>query len=490
MSHRNKVNNSNNNNNNLMDNDEDDSSSSRDHTKPSFSGGFQPAQMGISLHSVDDDLDEEPSRRVAGVSFASVGAADAVRSMPRGVAMPPSSSPFMNTWAPKQQLVVSSGYAKASPSTSQYHQPAATASSAGAGAGAGWELREAPTLPAFHPLERTAAFVPHQTTCYSVASRIAQVLRDRSIEAEYDNEKAKIKCRTPDGVDFRVRLYRGRDNHAHGIIVEVQRRFGTSLRFYHDTTAILDVAQGKDLSQSSTCPPPPPSLGSADLPMVSDDSESEGDDASSSYQADPTSSLRMVEAMLRHPGYDSQYLAYQTLVPLTSSSKVGMKTARAVSMELLRPGNPVGTQVLNLVLQDGGSQNASGIERSTLVNNDDPYQLRTWALTVIANALTVTRGEPLERCDVALAERLTNALLRDLYRAEHHPRNAQLASAICEFLIVRANAKTTATISDFSNALEQARLAGEARHEGLRQQASRTLDVLATTRRSGSGAIP
>merc|ERR1719464_234873 len=82
---------------------------------------------------------------------------------------------------------------------------------------------------------------------------VSNVLRERSIEAHYyDNDQAKVKCVTLDGIDFRIRLYRGRcPKYNHGIIVEVQRRFGSSLIFPDDTRAILDGAQGKIVSSPS-----------------------------------------------------------------------------------------------------------------------------------------------------------------------------------------------------------------------------------------------
>lgn len=104
-----------------------------------------------------------------------------------------------------------------------------------------WTLSSVPTLPEFHSLERTAVFVP-TTIPSDVSSRISVILRERSIEAQYDDAKAKVKCTTAEGVDFRIRLYRGRGRYSHGIIVEVQRRFGTSLVFHNDTISILDGA--------------------------------------------------------------------------------------------------------------------------------------------------------------------------------------------------------------------------------------------------------
>ena len=297
-----------------------------------------------------------------------------------------------------------------------------------------WRLEEVPDLPEYHLLERTAVFVPHASPS-TISRRISDVLRKRSIEASYEDEKAKVKCVTADGVDFRIRLYRGRGKFDHGIIVEVQRRFGTSLDFHDVTMAILDSAEGKSV------PPPPSPLGSNSLPLVSD---SEDD-----YQPDGSSSLKMVSTMLTHPGYDSHSLALQTLSSLTDSNKVGLATARSVSSELLRADNDVGSKVLSLVL-----------DRKE--DPDDVFKLRTSALTVLANAMRAVQG----RISNELRERLEPVLIKDLVTAEKNTRIAFQAARCVEWL-VSMNEQSNA---DLYGALTAALEVGSARHAGLEQQ--------------------
>ena len=61
----------------------------------------------------------------------------------------------------------------------------------------------------------------------------------------YDNSKARASCVSSDGVDFRVKLYRGKCKFSHGIIVEIQRREGLSPSYHFDVIGILDAAEGK-----------------------------------------------------------------------------------------------------------------------------------------------------------------------------------------------------------------------------------------------------
>ena len=109
---------------------------------------------------------------------------------------------------------------------------------------------QVPTLPEQHPLEMTATFIPHVDDASTIALRVSSALeRCGASVAVLDTSKAKVSCTSSDGVNFRVRLYRGKAKFHHGIIVEVQRREGFSLNFHLDTAlAILDEAEGRPVS--------------------------------------------------------------------------------------------------------------------------------------------------------------------------------------------------------------------------------------------------
>jgi hypothetical protein len=304
----------------------------------------------------------------------------------------------------------------------------------------GWKLHDAPSLPEFHPLERTAVFVA-KISAGEVAKRVSEVLRDRSIEATYDNMKAKAKCRTADHVDFRVRLYRGRNQYSHGIIVEVQRRFGSSSTFHEDTTAILDAAQGK-------VPPPPSAVGG--LPLVSD---SEDD-----YNDSSLSSLAFVAKMLAFPGYDSHNLALQTLASLSDASKMGFKTARKVSKALVETDSEVGSKVVSLVVDNK-------------LDEEETFGLRVQAMAILANAIPAVHGN----IAVELRERLRPVFIKQLKKAESNPQLAYLASKCVEPLIDGDHNR-----SEIHSALEVARSVGEARHAALCRQAEQCIQKISS----------
>jgi hypothetical protein len=389
---------------------------------PSFDGR---GDFEVDVSPMDGGGDETTRRAGGGISFAPM-----ISPLSSGVQAYGSQSLYAEPAS--QQTQTSKPQAVSSAPTVSSSAPAPFA----------WTLREVPTLPELHPLERTAVFVEGSSPT-EISQAISKVLMERSIEAEYENEKAKAKCLTPEGVECRVRLYRGRGKYSHGIIVEVQRRFGASVNFHEHVTAILDAAQGK-----TPAPAPPATLSRDTLPLVSDAE----DDYAAPSGAD---SLLMVEKMFGHGGYDSQYLALQTLASLTDSKKMGKSTALAVSTELLSSSNEVGSKVFDIL--------------SKKESEEEVFKLRVVALSILANALEAVQG----KMEGVLREMLRPILLRQLSKAASNPRAAQMAARSFEFLYQGDHDQ-----GEVAAALEAARAVGAARHAGLFQQAQLCLDKM------------
>ena len=304
-----------------------------------------------------------------------------------------------------------------------------------------WKVQDEhiPELPELHPLERSAVFIENEDPT-AISERISGELRDRSIEAVFCDHVAKAKCTTQDGVDFRIKMYRGRGKFSHGIIVEVQRRFGVSTHFHTDTMAILDRAMGKEVPRTP--------FKKNSLPLVS---ENEDD-----YQPNGSSSLSMVSKMLQPAGFDSQSLGLQTLCSLTDSAKMGSSTAKAIAKELLKPGNQVGAKVLAMVVETK--------------QDDEMFKLRTVSMTILANSLQALKGN----ISAQLREELEPVLLQDLRSAEHNQR-AALQAARCVEWILEVDRQS---ITDFDEALKRAQQVGNSRHIGLEKQAKKCLDKI------------
>lgn len=100
-------------------------------------------------------------------------------------------------------------------------------------------------LPLDFPLERTHREIIG-ASANEVANRISNALRLLSVDAEYDCEKAKAKCTTNDCVSFRIRLFAGGEEGL-PVVVEVQRRNGSTSSFMRVCRKILDGAEGTEI---------------------------------------------------------------------------------------------------------------------------------------------------------------------------------------------------------------------------------------------------
>lgn len=387
------------------------------------SSGLDPSDPFLNIKKNMDDHVHETTRRVGGRGATPAMVAPSLGSMPMGFSNPAMKMPSpygasISTATVKGQLASAVTEAKFV-----------------------WNLTQVPALPECHPLERTAVFVPNSTPPM-VSSRVSDLLRERSIQAKYDDDKAKVKCVTTEGVDFRIRLYRGPKHFSHGIIVEVQRRFGFSLNFHNDTQAILDAAQGKK--------PLPPPVEKNVLPQVSDDDEEDSGPAPPSGSA----SLAVVEKMLALDGFDAQYLGIQTLSSLVDPDRMSTQTARRAAVALLKSEESpsVGEKVFGYI--------------TNRKPNDDSYsQLRVMALGILANAMRASSFVP-----ESLRPALRPVLVQDLLHAEDNT-NAALLAAKCMEYFIRGDDDTM----ELHDAFEAARKVGEARHVFLMEQANRCI---------------
>lgn len=82
----------------------------------------------------------------------------------------------------------------------------------------------------------------------TVASRISECLRKRSILAEYDDEGATASVLTAERVTFVIALYRGGNgkssDFSHVVVVECQRIKGCAIEFHRHCRAVMASAKG------------------------------------------------------------------------------------------------------------------------------------------------------------------------------------------------------------------------------------------------------
>lgn len=404
---------------------DDDDSEEEQPRLPTFGGSMPSGSVGINFDN-DDDIGEETTRRIGGSTFnptfepVMMGAPQ-IRQPDSSISRIQQKQPQVVQAAPKLKVAA----VQTPPSSSVL---------------GGWKLKNAPTLPKFHPLDRASVFCPH-TSVPTVASRIADALKERSIEGHFDNSRAKAKCLTSYNVDFRVFLYRGQKSYSHGVIVEVQRRNGASVLFFEDSQAILDAAQGKPIAPMSA------TTSTAEIPLVED-----LDDTKAAL-----SSLCFVEKMLVYERYDATLLGLQTLSSLTDPAKMGQSTSKSVSESIVTAGNTVGGKVFEI------------ITTRTSLDSEETELHYDLAMSITANVLRNVSG------NISSFHRnaIRPILIRDMENAEKKPQRAFAAARCLDSLLASDEYPT-----DLYGVLEKCKDVGEAKHSALRVQAEKCIRLI------------
>jgi len=114
-----------------------------------------------------------------------------------------------------------------------------------------WKVSLLNEVPLDFHLERTKREIENVSVT-EVVERITNALRLLSVEAEFDGENAKAKCKTSDMVVFHIRLFAGNSKSQELVIVEIQRRDGSPQCFMRICKKILDAAEGVEIQPEST----------------------------------------------------------------------------------------------------------------------------------------------------------------------------------------------------------------------------------------------
>lgn len=303
----------------------------------------------------------------------------------------------------------------------------------------GWKLDCAPALPDYYLLDDDSVFVEN-TSAKEIAVRLCEVLKELSIEATFDVVKAKARCVTLDHVDFRIFLYSGKGEYSNGIIVEVQRRDGSSLNFRSEVRGILDAALGKSLTHT------PLNVLKREVPVDQFATDDYG-------ASDAIASIQSASQLLKQEAYCSKLLALQILSSSTEPSKIGKNTAELISQALLDPSNEIGDLVI------------SNCQTSEIEDSLSPL-----ALSVLANALNAVPGKVCSRHRRALLP----ILIQYLEDATTSPRMAYFAARCLEPILRQESFST----SDVLSALRVAKRVGELKHNALSDQAKNCMSLI------------
>ena len=112
-----------------------------------------------------------------------------------------------------------------------------------------WVVEKASEVPEEFPLEKFSTITVHGSAL-TVAYRIDECLRKRSIVVKFNDKTAEAVCKTASLMIYRIRLYEGATKDT--IIVEVQRWKDCGLDFREERGAIFEAAKGCGFDDSIT----------------------------------------------------------------------------------------------------------------------------------------------------------------------------------------------------------------------------------------------
>lgn len=338
-----------------------------------------------------------------------------------------------------------------------------------------WQVKtEALEMAAF-PLERTHREIPG-VEAEEVCSRISEALRVLSIEAEYDNDEAKAKCKTTDYACFCIRLYAGSEV-GQPIIVECQRRSGSGMSFIQSCRAILCAAEGKSITSEATKKNVPSFMKCS----VSSMKCLQGVEVAVDREAELAGALSKAMELLRKDQHDSSVLAIENLCALTDPLKTFPDTALKASRTVFISDDKynIREEMTNLLERDGVSPDFD----HDGIGPDRPARLRHLALLVFSNALAlISKDGSLERAiqqEQWFEEFLIPTLMDEISSAKTSPNNASIA-ACCLNSLMSCSSVARGLVREYGGLqiIGQAHKHGTQYHELLANETRRSLRAL------------
>mmetsp|Transcript_14232 Transcript_14232/g.17926 ORF Transcript_14232/g.17926 Transcript_14232/m.17926 type:complete len:424 (-) Transcript_14232:114-1385(-) len=307
-------------------------------------------------------------------------------------------------------------------------------------------------VPEYYPLEQTAVFIEGDDPAH-IAARVSDCLRRRSIAASYGDVKAKAKCKTEDGVEFRIRMFYGRGDYNHGVIVEVQRRDGWSPRYQQDVYAILESAEDAVVNDFDVSLPPIDDL-------INDMQDNDFDQAHSTECTNPIPCH-----MVLSNNTDVQAMGMLILSSITDMTKAGAVVALKNASNFVHGEQEV--EVRNMVLE-------------TLLKKKEGYEI---ALRIISNCVEVMAKESvLALCMLEeewIMDTLLPNLVKELRHASNTPNEAALAAkCLGNIMSASPEAGQKALALGAVSALSGANGVGTVSHFHLEKEASRAVAIL------------
>lgn len=339
-----------------------------------------------------------------------------------------------------------------------------------------WDVcgKELEMIPADFPLERTHREIKEDAAI--VASRITEALRIHSIQSEFDCKNAKAKCLTRDCVNFRIRLYAGGEN-GQPVVVEVQRRSGSSSSFMRSCRVILSAAEGdicKEKEERTKAAPyvkKPINQMKCLANVIANEEEKE---------QVAMSALEGVIDMIRANREDLTLMGIENLCSLTDPLKTCPVTALNICKDIMMGSDSYDIREEIRVLADRDVF-VPEFDHENLPSHSE--QVRLLTLRVFSNCLSICNQDAflasIVKEQMWFRENLIPTLVDEIKRAKSAANNAYEAATCVSSLVSCSDvARKAVVINGGITALEEANKFGAANHELLAEETRRCLDML------------
>jgi len=312
----------------------------------------------------------------------------------------------------------------------------------------------APWIP--HRVNQYTSDYPEQSICLedlvTVAFRVSECNRIRSIEATYDNDTATAKCVAIRNTHFHIMLFHG-ETERH-IIVKMRRMSGCALIFQEEYRAIMNAAKFGEISRRKVLP-------TLDEPCKNDDFIPLQDSILEK-------NLTSMKIYLHSDRHDTRVLALEDLASTTNSDLSFDDTALKASKIIMEQNSGIRESVASIILT------------KEVCAFDDKY-IRSLALTTLSNILSTLSKEKILTPfiqDKWYTLSLIPSLIDEIKTASKYPRNASLAAKCLSELFANSAEARSQAGDDTLIALEAAKKVGESSYASLEEEAQVAIDKM------------
>ena len=288
-----------------------------------------------------------------------------------------------------------------------------------------------------------------------VSTRIVECLRLRSVQAQFDADRAEAECKTIGSLRYNIYLYAGADDSTH---VEVMMMGGCKFSFKKERQLIMNAAKGLGAVDAAPSAPKrlkiPSNLKSLYVPPSVNDLES---------------TLQRASDQIHSNQCDTVLFALQNLAFKTNGEKAHFDTAQKLSKLLMQNRSEIRDLIVSVY-----------VALSSEMKDETSEQICDACLCILENGIiSLSKNDGfLDRECKCLVEEMIPSLVQNLKSSKCH-RHACLALRCLSLLVDNSSLACEAVDkTNIGSVIEHIVELGRREHLMLEKTAMSTRDVL------------